>query len=172
MVAFEAVPDNARCVVDNAERNGLRNVVVEPVAVGKGGGVARLTLAEHPGGAVLASAGSPPDAVGTIEVPVVALDDLIEAGQVPVPDVVKIDVEGAEEAVLDGMRRTMSVHRPVLVIEVDDATTEGMEARVAEFVDRLVGAGYQVTRLAPSYDAPDWSVAHLVAVGHDAGSNV
>ncbi|MCK9248441.1 MAG: homoserine O-acetyltransferase [Solirubrobacteraceae bacterium] len=33
------------------------------------------------------------------------------------PDVVKIDVEGAEVAVLDGLERTIADHRPVVVVE-------------------------------------------------------
>lgn len=167
--AFEAVPDNARCVEANASRNGFDHVGVHPVAVGREAGTATLNLARHPGGAVLASAGVPPDAAGTIDVPVVVLDELVERGELAPPTLVKIDVEGAEEAVLAGLYRTLEAHHPAVVLEVDDPTPEGMEARVTGFVDTLMALGYTVTRLAGSYDAPDWHVAHLVAERpHDA----
>jgi FkbM family methyltransferase len=168
VLAFEAVPDNADCVTANAERNGFGQLAVHAVAVGDQTGTATLNLARHPGGAVLASAGAPPDAAGTIEVPVVVLDDLIERGELPVPDLVKVDVEGAEEAVVAGLRRTLEKHHPALVIEVDASTVQAMEARVSDFVELLSGLGYEVDRLPGSYGAPDWHVAHLVADAHDA----
>lgn len=161
--AFEAVPANAACVEANAQRNGFGQVTVHAVAAGGEAGRSTLNLAEHPGGAMLASAGVPPDATGTIEVPVVVLDDLIESGEVPVPDLVKVDVEGAEEDVVAGLRRTIEAHHPTMVIEVDAAESEVVQARVAGFERLLTGLGYRVERLTGSYRASNWHVAHIVA---------
>ncbi|NLD77705.1 MAG: FkbM family methyltransferase [Acidimicrobiales bacterium] len=161
--AFEAVPANAACVEANARRNRFEQVRVHAVAAGSEPGRATLNLAVHPGGAMLASAGVPPDSSGTIDVPVVVLDDLVEAGELPVPDLVKIDVEGAEEAVVAGLRRTIEAHHPALVIEVDAASRDVVEARVTGFVDILTDAGYRVEHLSGSYDSLDWNVAHMVA---------
>jgi FkbM family methyltransferase len=44
-----------------------------------------------------------------------ALDDVLPEGFVP--RVIKIDVEGAEEQVLRGARRTLAAHRPIVVLE-------------------------------------------------------
>ena len=44
----------------------------------------------------------------TIAVKVTTLDQLITDGAIPAPDVVKIDVEGAELAVIQGMQKTLS----------------------------------------------------------------
>lgn len=52
---------------------------------------------------------------GGLTVRTVALDD-----ETPAPTFVKIDVEGAEAAVLEGMRRTLSEHHPVVLVELHD----------------------------------------------------
>jgi hypothetical protein len=54
----------------------------------------------------------------------VAIDDLVEAGDLSPPSFVKIDVEGAEGLVLRGMRRTIAAARPVLFVECSDAGRE------------------------------------------------
>lgn len=50
----------------------------------------------------------------------VAIDDLIESGELPPPKFVKIDVEGAEGLVLQGMVRTIACARPVIFLECSD----------------------------------------------------
>lgn len=45
-------------------------------------------------------------------------DELLQCLQVPRLDVVKIDVEGAEAAVIAGLRESIARHRPVLVCEM------------------------------------------------------
>ncbi|MDQ2051832.1 FkbM family methyltransferase [Natronolimnohabitans sp. A-GB9] len=57
-------------------------------------------------------------------VPVRRLDDLVEDGA-PVPDVVKLDVEGAAPAVLRGARETLERHRPTVFLEVHDEGLPG-----------------------------------------------
>jgi FkbM family methyltransferase len=171
VVAMEAVPDVARCVEANAHRNSLSNIRVLPVAAGARSGTAQLALARHPGGAVLASAGTPPDATRTIDVPVVAIDDLVRRADIPPPNVVKIDVEGAEDSVLDGLGETLTTTRPTLVIELDDASAQGLERRADDLVRRLRALDYRVDRLPAAYSGGSWNVAHYVADPRASGSD-
>ncbi|MFA5084207.1 MAG: FkbM family methyltransferase [Candidatus Paceibacterota bacterium] len=53
---------------------------------------------------------------GRLEVKTVALDDLIGKGKLLPPDVIKIDVEGAELAVLRGAAGILRKYRPVLFL--------------------------------------------------------
>ncbi|MFW6321792.1 MAG: FkbM family methyltransferase [Halohasta sp.] len=55
---------------------------------------------------------------GTVEVPVRRVDTLVESH--PVPDAIKVDVEGAGPAVLRGARETLGSHEPTLFIEVHE----------------------------------------------------
>jgi hypothetical protein len=72
-------------------------------------------------------------------VELVAIDDLVAAGRVPPPDVVKIDVEGAELAVLAGMRETLARHRPAIICELHDTH--------APFVAFMAQCGYRLINL-------------------------
>ena len=51
-------------------------------------------------------------------VDVYKIDTLIENKVVPTPDIIKIDVEGAESFVLDGARKLLTVYKPILLIEI------------------------------------------------------
>ena len=69
-------------------------------------------------------------------VPLLTLD-LIQAGRRP-PDVVKIDVEGAELAVLDGASEMLRTARPTILVEVNAETGKAILARFSEI------GGYRV----------------------------
>jgi FkbM family methyltransferase len=66
--------------------------------------------------------------IRTERTPVVRIDDLDVA-----PSFVKIDVQGAEQDVLDGMSATLAEHRPVLLIEISGDW---------EMVEHVRGLGY------------------------------
>lgn len=61
------------------------------------------------------------EVAGEVTVPTVTLDSLLATGT---PKLVKIDVEGAEAAVLKGARRLLSKVRPVLIVEVGLETAD------------------------------------------------
>ena len=76
-----------------------------------------------------------------VAVPVVRLDTLVSAGTIRPPDLIKIDVEGHEAAVLRGMMNQLEGKQPALLIEV-------LSLGAAYEVDRLTRPfGYVVYRL-------------------------
>jgi FkbM family methyltransferase len=149
--AFEPVKQNARFVRRNAQRNGFGNVTVIPKAVSDRTGRASLYLAEYAGGAVLSVAAPPPDLKGTVCVDAVSIDDSCATGKLPAPSVVKIDVEGAELHVLNGMRRTLVNATPVVIFELDDRTKDALAKKQAACEDLLRSLGYSVERIEDSY---------------------
>ena len=162
--AIEPVPTNVRHIEANVRRNAFENVfVIEAAATGEAG-TATLLLAKHPGGAAIASAGPPPDPAGELQVRTVSIDGLVASGQIPAPNVVKIDVEGAELDVLAGMGITLREHRPVLVCEVDGRDGATVDAKRLEVEGALEAAGYDIERLQRSYSSTDWQVEHIVAL--------
>ncbi len=162
VVAIEPVAENVRAIERNAALNGLTNIRVVGAAAGAAPGRAMLALACHPGGSALVGHASPPDVAGHVEVEVVSVDALVEWG-LPAPTLVKIDVEGAELAVIDGLARTLAGPRPVVLCEVDGETRAAVEARLAEVEGRLRGVHYDVSRLPDSYAGAGWVVVHVLA---------
>jgi FkbM family methyltransferase len=161
--ALEPVPENIEAIRDNARRNRFDNITIVPAAASDKVGSATLTLTEHPGGAALSSAGAPPDAMGEIDVESVTIDSLVGDGRIRPPSLVKIDVEGAEEPVLSGMRSTLEADAPRLIVEVDGPDDETLQVKRSGIVALLEEAGYEAEELAPGYPAGmAWRVAHLL----------
>lgn len=161
--AFEAVGEHAAAIGRNAALNALENLTVVEAAVSDVDGTAELLLTAHPGGATLATGSTPPDLTGRRQVTTVRLDTLVDGGSIRPPSVVKIDVEGAEPAVLDGMAAILAAHRPALVCEFDGPDEATVAAAVETFQARLAGLSYAVAALAPSYAGSGWHVVHVVA---------
>lgn len=83
------------------------------------------------------------DAARKTTVPAVKLDDF--AQQHGAPDFLKIDTEGAEIPVLEGMTETLDRHHPTIVLEMGDhvcsSTGNGLSRRNVDF---LLEHGYEV----------------------------
>jgi FkbM family methyltransferase len=137
--AFEPVPENAAAIRAGAELNALAQVEVVERAAGRAAGSDRLLLVEDLSWSHLESRGWHPRTTDTLEIEIVAIDDLVVEGRVRPPQLVKIDVEGAEIDVLTGMRRTIEEHRPAIVCELHDTA--------AEFVELMDGLGYTTANL-------------------------
>lgn len=160
-VAFEPRADVATQLAANLARNDVP-AQVWPVAVGEQQGIAPLFVARHPGGATIEPSKSA-DVQRIEHVPQFAIDDLVESSRLPLPDVVKIDVEGAEPAVLRGMTRTLGLHRTTVVFEVDAPTEDEAEGQYREVDRMLTDLGYTSERLDAGYPDSQWHVLHAVA---------
>lgn len=158
--ALEPSPATARALRSNVARNGLANVTVIEAAAGRDDGTARLDPVD---GEASQSARLLDDGErGGLAVRVVSIDTLVRDGARP-PDVVKIDVEGAEEDAVVGMRTTLAASRPSIVCEIHQ-TRHTLEHPVEA---ALREAGFALSWLEPgmSRDAVCWA-PHLVAVAH------
>ena len=147
LYAFEARSDIARAAEANFRRNHIQATVL-PVAVADRDGTATLLVANHPGGATIEESAAS-DTHHAVTVEQVAIDTLIRTGRIPAPDVVKIDVEGAELAVIRGMTETMRTWRPHLVFEIDAPDRAGMEDRYTEARQVLAELGYRMHAPGP-----------------------
>lgn len=137
--AFEPAPDNAEAIRENALRNEFANITVVAKAVGERSGRVRLQLVDDAAWSRLESYGTHPLTEEILEVDQVAIDELLADGELRPPALVKIDVEGAELAVLEGMRRTIAAHQPAIICELHDTNRE--------FVAAMDALGYRVVNL-------------------------
>lgn len=132
VVAFEPVARNRHYLEQHLRINALSNVEVIAAAVTERAG--RLRLASGPSSSMWHA-----DARGELEVDAVCLDDLVSSEMFPPPDLVKLDVEGAELLALEGSAAVIAAHRPIFVL-----STHGRE--VEAHCGALLGsAGYRLT---------------------------
>jgi len=87
--------------------------------------------------------------VAPFEVPMTTLDAFCGRRGIA-PDVIKIDVEGAEVMVLKGARETLSRYRPLVFCEVHPVELRAVGHSVEEFDALMSEAGYDATRISPT----------------------
>jgi len=85
---------------------------------------------------------------GELSIEATTIDALVESGRAPAPDLIKIDVEGHEAAVLDGARKTLSKHRPVILCDYNPGNTLDVSREI------LGPLGYQVSGGLPIMGIP------------------
>jgi FkbM family methyltransferase len=155
--AFEAAPDNAEAIRRNAALNEIANVEVIGKAVSDRAGRGRLQVVDDQSWSKLIEYGEHPLTERVIDVELVAIDDLIRSGGLRPPAVVKIDVEGAEIAVLEGMRETIERHRPAIICE--------LHGTHSEFVAAMEAHGYRLINLEGTIPVRDEGAsAHALAL--------
>ena len=136
--AFEPMPANRRRLAAAVDLNGATNVRVHDYAVSDRGGDATLygSSASVTWSLVAESGGSDAVSVATR-----TLDSLAQS--LPPPDVLKVDAEGSELAVLRGGVGLLQERRPAILLEADEAAVAAI---------RTVAPGYSLERL----DATHW----------------
>jgi FkbM family methyltransferase len=128
VIAFEPFPRNFQTLQKNVSLNDLQNVRIEPIAIGETSGSLSLFFAaeEENSATPSATAYAVDGRQENLQVPMLSLDGYLSTGQF-VPNLIKIDVEGAEMAVLEGARRTLATVRPILLVEIHGWGTEESE---------------------------------------------
>jgi FkbM family methyltransferase len=127
VVCFEPLPANARQIEHNAGLNGFTHVLVRQEALSDHDGEARFAVSASPTWGKLAASGPALQQVGEIQVRVGKLDSVLAEG-LPPPDLIKIDVEGAEVGLLAGAAKTLTGKRPVILMELHGTNREIAEA--------------------------------------------
>src|ERR1019366_1352619 len=104
-IALEPQGQNYIHLQENLKLNGLTNFQCYRKALGDRSGQATLYASSMIGNSSLLQHGQPGGAGETVEV--ITGDEFVRAEGVPLPRVVKIDVEGFEYAVIKGLRTTL-----------------------------------------------------------------
>ena len=119
--AIEPNPHCCRRLRRQCELNDLRQVRVHSVALSNAPGSLTLSIPEGDfGKATLAFVNTDADDSSTPQLTVdVAVGDELLSGDPRSPAVIKVDVEGYEPFVLQGLERTLAASQPILVTEVN-----------------------------------------------------
>ncbi len=158
VVAIEPHPDNYEILNSVVAKNELTNVVTVETAAGCEKGVATLSLPEEfEGNAGSYSISSGSAGRDPVQISIDSLDAILSQhveDQTQGITLMKIDVEGHEEHVLEGARRILETHRPHLIIEIH--STEQQNA----IENQLRPLGYRVIGqfcASPTYHFAAWS---------------
>lgn len=144
VISFEPDPENLRCLKKNYALNGLSNFQIQEMAVGSEAG--QMDLFTN------GSNGYSPSLRGVngierfIKVKVNSIDNLLAEKLIPLPTVIKIDIEGAEMLALAGMNKLLtSSDRPrVIFIEIHPEFLTSFETSADEVLDYLSKLNYEV----------------------------
>ncbi len=109
VIAFEPQPRNLDFLKQHLRLNNISNVLVIEAAVYNRAGTTRFS---DQNGSFVGHISE----IGNLEVKSVCLDDLWKHADLPAPQVVKIDVEGAEYAVLTGGSDLFQTEHPVFFL--------------------------------------------------------
>ena len=86
-----------------------------------------------------------------MEVEAIALDDFFDEQGIT-PDVIKIDIEGAEALALKGLQRTLSKTKPTLFLEVHPHNFQIFDTSMEEIFGYLFAAGYRLQEIPEDGD--------------------
>lgn len=154
--AFEPSPRELPRLRRNVERSGLRQVTVVPVGVGPQATASQLYLAgdDNPG---MNTRYDLHAGFTATPIQLAPIHELVPEADLRRVRVVKVDVEGDELSVLDGMRRSMAaLDRASFVVEVTPPYLKSAGGSAAQLYAFFAEFGFRPTvRPGPSGDAPD-----------------
>jgi FkbM family methyltransferase len=138
VIAIEAIPENVELLALNIESNPDLRITLVPKAAWSGAG--QLSFEREARQAASAIAGVVRDEQ-VIEVACDSVDAMLAEAGVTQPDFVRVQVNGAEREVLDGMVHTLERRPTVLVAAIYARDAQPSWREVAA---RLGGMGYRV----------------------------
>lgn len=147
VICFEALAENRERLELNLSLNKkLSNFSIIPKAVSDRKGEEKfLTHQSRAMGKVIGSAGRETRYQDTIIVESISLDIFVFEENNPVPDVIKIDIEGGEILAMAGMQRLLDKVRPIILLEL-----HGTQSAKAVW-KALSNFGYTIHRMKPDY---------------------
>lgn len=160
VVALEPAPAAWEQLQRNLRLNPWTNIVTLPVAASDREGTATLYFTPRgaDGGANLYAA--LPKQSGSTSVPTLPLDTLRAREGLPYPHFLKVDVEGAEYAALQGARDILAAGRPLLLVELKEERMQAggwaahqLEEYLRDFGYRPAGLERRRWRALPTADA-------------------
>ena len=142
--AFEPDPANHEILVKNIEVNGYTNITPIRSALSNRPGTASLHITSLDTGRHSLYRQNIP-LKGQVEVAVTTLDTFLGTQGWPQVDLIKMDVEGAEQDVLDGMSEILEkTPQPKLVLEFNPSLLSKAGVGLSEFLDRFSSWGMDV----------------------------
>lgn len=165
VIAFEPNPANRSRLRENIALNDLKNTTIVDIAVADKCGNAELAIrdSEYATGSIdpFIKAQILGERGKLIHVAMDTLDNIVVSRQLRLPDFVKIDVEGYEWNVLNGMTQILEKARPDIFIELHGAGRQQKIRNARMVMELMRDSGYAIyhVELAREVHADDASVS-------------
>jgi len=148
VIAIEPSPINFKQLKQNLELNNSSNVEIYNFAIGDKEDkvefiVSKLSNLSY----VAASRRKIPEDAQIIEVPMIKMDDFVEEKKLSKVDFVRMDVEGYEINVFDGMWDTIKKFKPIIQMEFHIPPIDQKEQ--LKFFTTLKDLGYEIKHYIP-----------------------
>jgi FkbM family methyltransferase len=165
VIAFEALPTNVDRLYENIHLNGLdsRIMVVPGAVTDESGEVKFLVGPSGAMGKVNGSAGRKDLYHEAIEVSGIALDDFVYKDGNPIPQLIKMDIEGGEVLALKGMTRLISEARPLIFLELHGSEAASVAWEILNSADYTICKMNEEFTLIPSLNDLNWK-SYLVGL--------
>lgn len=138
VIAFEPAQRNISYLRRHIDLNHIANCDVFEVAVSSSDGTAFFETSALP---VMGHISQPGHGAG-YQVQTMMLDHLVDNGTIPVPNVIKCDIEGGEYEALMGARNALRRYRPIILL-----ATHGSDIH-KDCCSLLRDLGYELTSLS------------------------
>ncbi|HWI87086.1 MAG TPA: FkbM family methyltransferase [Sphingomonas sp.] len=141
VIAFEPNPKPRACLEAAIERNDIANIEVRPIGLGASDALLTLSVPKFNSGE--GSFGKPAyneDDLIQIDCPVKTADAELDG---LAPTLIKIDVEGFEPYVIEGLKKVMAKVHPPVVMEVVSGHLRNAGGSVDALVATMQEAGYR-----------------------------
>ena len=109
VIVFEPVPRNLHYLKEHLRINHIKNVIIIEAAVSDEEGLLCFDEGPNPSMGKIAEKGA-------LQVTAVVLDTLYRQQQIPAPNYMKIDIEGAELSVLKGAKTILEITHPIIFL--------------------------------------------------------
>ena len=152
VIVFEPNPHSLKRIEQNIRLNNFINVKIMPIGLGEKCETLQFTfpVAEPARGTAIPSIADQiiceANAIAC-EIQVSTLDSEISQSDLPIPDFIKIDIEGMEYSALKGMRETLQKYHPRLLIEMHGADMEEKVESARHVVTLLEEMGYRIQHI-------------------------
>ena len=139
--SFEPSPTTHRWLVENVQRAKLNNVEPLNLGLGKDAGTFELTFApNNRSGGFVSNLTSASEGHQVEQITIARGDDFIREHQIAKVDFIKIDVEGFEQSVIEGLAETIARDQPIVVLELNHWCLNAFQrTSVPDFFDFLRG---------------------------------
>ena len=153
VLAFEPMPQAFQRLQANVEMNGFKNVHLHRCGLGDRSGEFEMFLDAHAesgafkeeGWSSLHRSSRDDRSLGLVRID--RFDTVFEGTGLSRLDLVKIDVEGGELAVLRGARKVLQGLRPSLILEINEKKYRSAGYGTQDVVDLLADLGYRLFAL-------------------------